>query len=96
MKFRNAQDPKYSDPPGWDMKSYYRVARRAHALGEYDMMAYADAAGSGMAQAFMDYTKHSDVASLNEIRAGLIQLWAVEEELRLRWEAAQEVIEHTP
>jgi hypothetical protein len=49
-----------------------------------------------MAQAFIDFAKHSDQASLDEIRAGLIQLWAVEEELRLRWDAAQDVIEHTP
>jgi hypothetical protein len=82
--------------PGWDLKSYAKVAKRAHALSEYDMLAYADAAGSGMAQAFIDFAKHSDQASLDEIRAGLIQLWAVEEELRLRWDAAQDVIEHTP
>jgi hypothetical protein len=82
--------------PGWDARTYTRVAKRAHALSEYDMHAYADAAGSGMAQAFTDFAKHSEVSSLDEIRAGLTQLWAVEEELRLRWEAAQDVIEHTP
>ena len=90
--------PEQFDPevPGWDLKAYAKVAKRAHALSEWDMLAYADAAGSGMAQAFTDYAKHSEVASLDELRAGLIQLWAIEEELRLRWEAARDVIEFTP
>jgi hypothetical protein len=89
-------EPYSSEVPGWDQKAYIKVAKRAHALSEWDMLAYADAAGSGMSQAFTDYAKHSEVASLDELRAGLIQLWAIEEELRLRWEAAKDLIEHTP
>jgi hypothetical protein len=94
MKLRREQ--LISEVPGFDLKAYDKVAKRAHALSEWDMLAYADAAGSGMAQAFTDFAKHSEVTSLDEIRAGLVQLWAVEEELRLRWEAAQDVLEHTP
>jgi hypothetical protein len=98
MLVRLPRRPEQLDPevPGWDLKAYAKVAKRAHALSEWDMLAYADAAGSGMAQAFTDYAKHSEVASLDELRAGLIQLWAIEEELRLRWEAARDVIEFTP
>ena len=96
MRLPLRRDVLQAGPPGWDTKAFDKVAKRAHALSEWDMLAYADAAGSGMAQAFTDYAKHSEVASLDELRAGLIQLWAIEEELRLRWEAARDVIEFTP
>jgi hypothetical protein len=96
VRLRPKHELPPSQVPGWDTDFYGRVVQRVKHLDEYTMIQWADIAGTGMAQGFADYQKHSTVESLDEIKQGLQQLWAVAQELSLRYEAALEVLEHTP
>lgn len=71
-------------PPGWVPGRYASLARKVRKLDESTLLGYADMAGTGMAQAFADFRRDSDMASLDEIEEGLMTLWAVSRELRAR------------
>ena len=51
-----------------------RIERRVAAMTTQEIMAWMDSVGSGMAKAIMDYQKHRDLRSLDEISKGLYTL----------------------
>jgi hypothetical protein len=70
--------------PDWDAVMYARMEKRVRGMANYELLEWADVAGSGMAKAFSDYRREADEVSLIEIREGLMALWALTRELDLR------------
>jgi hypothetical protein len=70
-----------------DAKLLADASKRVSKLSTTDLLDWADAAGSGMAKGFMDFRKHGDYASLEDIGLGMITLQAVVYELKARKDA---------
>lgn len=51
-----------------------RIERRVADMTAQEILAWMDSVGSGMAKAIMDYQKHRDLRSLDEISKGLYTL----------------------
>lgn len=71
-------------PPGWSARAYKSAERKVRKLDESTLLAFADMSGTGMAMAFSDFRKNGETVSLDEIQEGLVALWAVAAELRVR------------
>lgn len=63
-----------------------KASKRVTKIGTHELLELADAYGSGMAAGFMDYRKHGDKQSIDEISDGLLALQAIVGELTLRAE----------
>jgi len=79
----------YGEVPGWDLELYAKAEGKVAKLGTPLLLDFADAAGSGMAKGYDDYRKESQIESLLEIRHALMTLWAVNESLIQRSQAAE-------
>lgn len=64
-----------------DIEYLEKARERVKLMQSYDLLEWADVAGSGMSKGFMDYRRHSYVESLREIRSTLMQLVALTDEL---------------
>jgi hypothetical protein len=71
-------------PPFWSAARYRSGVRKSRKLDDDLLLAYADAAGTGMAVAFDDYRKDRDAKSLDELEAAMLTLAAVVTVLRSR------------
>jgi hypothetical protein len=71
-------------PPFWSITRYKKARARAARQDKSLLLDYADAAGSGMGQAFGDYRRDGDERSLQEIGEALMTLSAVVAELQAR------------
>jgi hypothetical protein len=68
-----------------------RLLKVVAKMSMFDLLEHMDAAGSEMARAVKDYrTDQNDVTRLLEIDVRLRELQAVNDELKLRFEAAHE------
>jgi hypothetical protein len=75
------------DGPTQQQHEQARARQRVTKLATYDLLEWADVAGSGMSKAFMDYRRHDNVESLLEVRTALTALSALVDELVERHEA---------
>ncbi len=71
----------------WQGGDYEKAQHRVRKTSTYELLEWADAAGSGMAKGFMDYRQHDSVESLDEIELALVALMAVTHELKIRHKA---------
>jgi hypothetical protein len=76
-------------PSSEDERLLREACKRVVKLSTTSLLDWADAAGSGMAKGFMDYRKHGDYASLEDIALGMISLRAVVYELKARKDAEE-------
>lgn len=78
---------QYSTTPDWDSVKYTQMEKRVAKMGNYELLEWADVAGSGMAKAFSDLRKENSQDTILEIQEGLQALWALTRELSLRGQA---------
>jgi hypothetical protein len=84
---RFTRQPLEAPPPDWDILMYLKMEKRVAKMSNYELLEWADVAGSGMAKAFSDYRREPVEDSLIEIREGLQALWSLTRELDLRRKA---------
>lgn len=81
----------YGEVPGWDLTVYAKAEHKVARMATPLLLDFADAAGSGMALGVNDYRKEANVTSLLEIRHALMTLWAINESLIQRVNAASRI-----